>query len=115
MYRQRASATHFVYMDVKIGGKFAGRLDFELFGEKAPKTVNNFLAIASGDVDRKNLWLGNNSYLHKICADRWICGGDLVNRDGTGSVTVYGKDTMESEENDLHFTEPYLLCASAND
>ena len=102
-------------MDIKIGGKSAGRLDFELFGEKAPKTVNNFLGLCSGEMDRKNKWYGNRSYIHKVIADRWICGGDLPNGNGTGSVTVYQKPMIKAEENDLKFSEPYLLVASAND
>lgn len=115
--RQNVKATHFVYFDINIGGKYAGRLDFELFGEEAPKTVNNFLALASGELDRKALWYGNNSIIHKICANRWIKGGDLVNQNGTGSVTVYGNKqaTISAEENNLTFSEPYLLVASAND
>jgi len=36
-------------MDIEIDGKDCGRLDFELFGEEAPKSVNNFLAFCSGE------------------------------------------------------------------
>ena len=109
-------ATHFAFFDIDIGGKFAGRLDFELFGEKAPRTVDNFLGLCSGEVDRQNKWYGNKSYIHRVLSDRWISGGDLPNGNGTGSVTVYkGKPTFEAEENDLSFSEPYLLVASAND
>ena len=45
-------------------------------------------------------------------------GGDLANANGTGSVTVYDEGrlkTIEAEMNDLTFSEPYLLVASAND
>ena len=77
--------------------------------------MNNFLALCTGELDRKNLFFGAGSHLHKVIADRWIMGGDLVNRDGTGNITVYGKDTIESEQNNLRFSEPYLLAASAND
>ena len=34
---------------MEIDGVDAGRLNFELFGDAAPKTVNNFLAFCSGD------------------------------------------------------------------
>jgi cyclophilin family peptidyl-prolyl cis-trans isomerase len=80
-----------------VNEKFIGRLDFELFGEKAPKTVNNFLALASGDLDKKHFWYKNNIF-HKIVPNRWIMGGDIVNQNGTGSITVYNdKQTMEAE------------------
>ena len=37
------------YLDINVDGKDVGRLDFELFGKEAPKTVNNFLAFCTGD------------------------------------------------------------------
>ena len=36
-------------MDLEVEGKDIGRLDFELFGDSAPKTVNNFLGFVTGD------------------------------------------------------------------
>lgn len=40
--------THDTFFDIEIDGKDAGRIEFELFGKAAPKTVNNFLGISSG-------------------------------------------------------------------
>ena len=37
------------YFDINVDGKDVGRLDFELFGKEAPRTVNNFLAFCTGD------------------------------------------------------------------
>jgi len=60
VYRQyyvaKPKVTHYCFFDLEIDGKKAGRLDFELFGEKAPKTVNNFLALCSGEMNRNFLW-----------------------------------------------------------
>ena len=42
-------------------------------------------------------------------------GGDIVTADGFGSQSVYDGDTFPAESNDLKFSEPYLLAASAND
>lgn len=39
-------------MDIEINGKDAGRLNFELFGNESPKTVNNFLAFCTGDFNK---------------------------------------------------------------
>ena len=103
-----------VFFDIEVDGKYAGRLDFELFGEKAPKTVNNFLALTSGELNRNTMWY-KNSILHKIYPGRWIMGGDILTGDGLGSVSVYNKPTMPAETNNLTFSEPYLLAASAND
>jgi cyclophilin family peptidyl-prolyl cis-trans isomerase len=104
------------FFDIEIDGKTSGRMDFELFGEKAPKTVNNFLALCSGEFN-KYMWY-KGSEIHKIHSKRWIMGGDIVNRDGTGSVCIYqngNAKNFEAEENDLKFSEPYLLVASANE
>ena len=38
-----------VYFDLALDGKDIGRLDFELFGNEAPKSVNNFLGFITGD------------------------------------------------------------------
>ena len=50
---------------------------------------------------------------------RFIKGGDFVNHDGTGSVTVYSDEdpiSMPAEKNKrLKFCEPYLLAMSANE
>ena len=101
------------FFDVEIDGKHAGRLDFELFGEKAPKTVNNFLAMSSGEYNRYMCFKG--STFHEVRSERWIKGGDITKRDGTGSQSVYKKPRFEAESNNLKFSEPYLLVASADD
>jgi hypothetical protein len=43
-------------------------------------------------------------------------GGDLINRNGQGNQCVYEKQIdFAAEKNNMKFTEPYLLVASAND
>ena len=104
------------FFDIEIDGQEAGRIDFELFGEQAPKTVNNFLALCSGEF-KKYYWYKGSTF-HKIVSGQWIMGGDLSSLDGTGSLTIYddGKaENMEAETNLLKFTEPYLLVAPANE
>lgn len=39
--------THEVYFDISIGGKPAGRVVFALFGSTVPRTVQNFVALAT--------------------------------------------------------------------
>jgi len=87
-------------------------MNFELFGEKAPKTVNNFLAFCTGDFSSYARY--RDTYFHKVVHGKFIQGGDFLNGDGTGSATVYDSSTMPSEKNSLKFDEPYLLAASAN-
>lgn len=102
-------------MDVEIDGKDAGRINFELFGDAAPKTVNNFLAFCSGDFNPYMKY--RDTYFHRVVPGRFIQGGDFINHDGTGSATVYDNGNqrmMDAEKNKLNFVEPYLLAACSN-
>ena len=97
---------------MEIDGKDAGRMNFELFGKDAPKTVNNFLAFCSGEYSPYTKY--RDSYIHKLVHGKFMVGGDFMNGDGTGSATVYDSSTITSEKNELKFKEPYLLAAAAN-
>ena len=85
---QPGDPTHYAYFDIQVDGRDVGRLDFELFGKEAPKTVNNFLAFCSGDFNPYMRYKGSN--ILSIHEQRFIKGGDFVAGDGTGSATVYG-------------------------
>ena len=57
---QPEDPTHYAYFDIQVDGRDVGRLDFELFGKEAPKTVNNFLAFCSGDFNPYMRYKGSN-------------------------------------------------------
>eukprot|EP00854_Cymbomonas_tetramitiformis_P006569 gene6569-7869_t len=44
-----AKTTNKVYMDITIDGEPVGRVVYALFGGEAPKTVENFRALATGE------------------------------------------------------------------
>ena len=38
-----------VFFDIDVNGKRLGRLEFELFSEKLPKTTDNFYKLCTGE------------------------------------------------------------------
>ena len=102
----------FCFMDIEINNEPAGRLIFELFVDKAPRTVENFRALCTGaliDCDLSHLLLTGtstgekglskvsqralsyeNSPFHRIIAGFMAQGGDFTNRNGTGGESIYG-------------------------
>jgi peptidyl-prolyl cis-trans isomerase B (cyclophilin B) len=52
-----------VYFDVSIGGVQIGRIVVGLFGDDVPKTVKNFITIASEGIDGKTY---ANTNFHRV-------------------------------------------------
>jgi hypothetical protein len=47
-----ATVTKEVFLDISIGGKPSGRIVLGVFGNAAPKTVANFVALADHEVGK---------------------------------------------------------------
>ena len=103
-----------VFFDVTIGGASAGRITCELFADVAPRTAENFRRMCTGEFrTREGEPRGyKNCAFHRVIKDFMIQGGDFVNGDGTGCVSVYGSKFDDEPFVGRH-TGPGLL-SSAN-
>ncbi|XP_053398039.1 peptidyl-prolyl cis-trans isomerase-like [Mercenaria mercenaria] len=84
----------FVYLDIAIGAKPAGRLVLELFTDVVPKTCENFKALITGEKGKSEMSDYNlcykNSLFHRIVRNGWIQGGDIYHGRGNGGESIYG-------------------------
>lgn len=102
-----------VFFDVEIGGKAAGRVEFELFAKVAPRTAENFRSLATGErgvgkSGKKMHFKG--SRFHRIIPGFMCQGGDFTKGDGRGGESIYGSTFADEWEHGVvHHTEPGLL------
>lgn len=75
-----------VFFDITIDGESVGKVVFGLFGNDAPKTVDNFYHLAIGDKRSQHgrTLRYEGSTFHRIIPNFMIQGGDFTNGDGTG-------------------------------
>lgn len=121
--------THRVYFDIAVGGKFAGKIIFGLFGNNAPEAAQNFLALAkcqsgNGKVSGKPLCY-KGSTLHRVIPNFAFQGGDFTHGDGTGgeaaAINADGGNgdgapgTFAASMRELtKFNRPHLLAVAAS-
>ena len=82
-------------MDIKI----------RLYDDIVPLTCKNFRHIALKGINNRTY---NGNIFHRIIPGFMIQGGDIVNHDGTGSISIYG-DRFEDENFIKKHNKPGLL------
>jgi len=80
-------------------------VELRLFDYAVPLTCKNFRFIAKKGIQGKTY---NNNIFHRVIPDFMLQGGDILNRDGTGSISVYGEN-FEDENFKLKHDKGGLL------
>ena len=110
-----AKLTNYVYFDIEQGDKTLGRITLGLYGETAPKTVENFVTLAQRGEGRGYA----GSKFHRVIKNFMIQGGDYTRGDGRGGLSIWGK-SFPDENFDLIHEGPGILsmvrfCAYAGE
>nr|CAD7416223.1 unnamed protein product [Timema poppensis] len=103
-----------VFFDISVGTTEIGRMIMELFADVVPKTCENFREFCTGEYRRDGVPLGyKGATFHRVIKDFMIQGGDFVNGDGTGVMSVYGGGTFQDENFNLKHDAPGLLSMAS--
>ena len=93
-----------IFFDIAVDGEPLGRVSFELFADKVPKTAENFHALSTGEKG-----FGYKvSCFHRIIPGFMCQGGDFTCHNGTGGKSIYG-EKFDDENFILKHTGPGIL------
>ncbi|KAJ3236632.1 hypothetical protein HDU81_010596 [Chytriomyces hyalinus] len=92
-----------LYLDMAAGKESIGRIVIGLYGKAAPRTVQNFIELSTG----QNGFGYKGSKFHRVIKDFMIQGGDFESGDGFGGHSIYNNNgSFEDENLVLKFKKP---------
>ncbi|KAJ3692792.1 hypothetical protein LUZ60_011887 [Juncus effusus] len=110
------TVTNRVYLDVAIDGQHLGRIIVGLYGEIVPKTAENFRALCTGE--KGNMTNGKplhykGSQFHRIITSFMIQGGDILQGNGKGTVSIFGNN-FPDENFIIKHSHPGIISMANN-
>ena len=103
--------TDSVFFDVAVGDAAPERIAFGLYGDLAPRTVENFKALCVGDRGTGAAGVPlhyKGSKFHRVIPQFMLQGGDFTRGNGTGGESVFG-EMFDDEAFLVNHTKPGLL------
>ncbi|KAL1512121.1 hypothetical protein AB1Y20_005390 [Prymnesium parvum] len=89
-----STGNKYTFLEFSVDGSVVGKLVLELFPKFAPRTCASFKALCTGEQGK---WQDGTALtykgcpVHRIKKGGWIQSGDIVNQDGSGGISAYGK------------------------
>ena len=112
------TVTDEAWFDVKIfdldgeGEHYTGRFVVALFGETAPMTTMNFLAITRGYQRGNETLHYKDTPIHRVVPDFVIQMGDITEQDGTGGKSIFGERFNDEEFTLSHRSAGWVSMAN---
>ena len=105
-----------VFFEIAVESASIGRIEFELFSEVVPRTVENFRCLCTGERGRspktRHRLSFEGSVFHRIIPGFMCQGGDFTRGDGTGGESIYG-ERFNDESFDLMHKKGCLSMANS--